>query len=264
MPAPKIGEVFDGYSYRGGDPNAKGSWSYVGDQASAQTGMGALNASAPGADFISSTPSAKLSPQDTGALAKYRNAAQSAATTRGDALRFSNLNKQAKTGGIYGAPLIGGLAQDVMSQIDPNVSEMKSISSRLTPAMREPGSGTMSDSDAAMYRAATVSLDKPTQTNQNIAKVIDAGSRRASDYSAFMDEWAKRKGNIVGGQEAWQAYADANPLFKDGGKGGTQINPWTPWRKWFGVDGGGGSAPPAPAASPAQPAKRPPLSSFQR
>lgn len=30
MPAPKVGEVFDGYAYRGGDPNAKASWEWAG------------------------------------------------------------------------------------------------------------------------------------------------------------------------------------------------------------------------------------------
>lgn len=261
MPAPKIGEVHDGFSYKGGDPNAKGSWSYVGDASSKPVAV--VNALAPGAGFIDESAAPKLSVQDTNSLKSYRDQAQLQASARGDANRFSALNKTVNTGGIYGAPIIGGLAQDVMTKIDPNLGEMKSISERLTPAMRTPGSGTMSDADAAMYRAATVSLDKPTQTNSAVARVIDAGSRRASDYSAFTDEWAKQKGNLVGAQEAWQNYADANPLFKDGGKTGTQINPWTPWREWFGLanpmKGQGGGSTPA-----AKPATRPPLSSFQK
>lgn len=45
MPLPKVGEIVDGYSYSGGDPNSQKSWKWVGDgsQAAAQ-----LQGDAPG------------------------------------------------------------------------------------------------------------------------------------------------------------------------------------------------------------------------
>lgn len=223
-------------------------------------GTGVLaNAAAPGAGFISADPSRKLSVQDTNALAKYRTAAQTAQGLRSDVSRFNTLNKTRATGPGYGIPLVGPAVKAVRSAFDPGLAEMDSISEKLTPAMREAGSGAMSDKDVGMYRAATVGVTKPGQTNANIGKAIEAGAQRQSDMASFMDEWARLKGNTVGATEAWQTYAEANPLFKEAGKGEIAVNPWTPWRQWFGLK----SNSPAPAQA-AKPAQRPPLSAFQR
>jgi hypothetical protein len=112
-----------------------------------------------------------------------------------------------------------------------------------------------------MYRAATLSIDKPGPTNQALGGVLKAGSRRQQDYAAFLDFYAQRNGTTMGATEAWSAYAAANPMF-DKGKTGTVIRQTTPWRQWFGVGGPvGGARPPAaparPAAAPARPAAKP-------
>lgn len=188
------------------------------------------NAKAPGAGYMGADGMPKLAPQDMNALAKYRAAADAGQGLRADANRFSALNQNVGTGMGFSIP---GVAA-VRGVFDPRVPEMKAISARITPQMRQAGSGTMSDRDLELYKAATVGLDKPGDTNVAIAKVIDAGTRRAQDQSAFMDEWAKRNGSLGGAQEAWSSYSEANPLF-DAGPKGTTVRKVEPWRAWFGL-----------------------------
>lgn len=224
--------------------------------------LGGASPAAPGSAFFNEAPAGKLAVQDNIRLGKFAAQAKSAQGLRTDANRFAALNRGRATGPGYRVPLV----KPVMEFIDPGVSEMRAISEKLTPAMREAGSGAMSDKDVEMYRAATVGIEKPGDANVAIAKAIDAGATRESDYAAFMDEWARRKGGLVGAQEAWDSYAEANPLYKDTGKGALAINPWTPWRKWFGVEQGGGqgSAVPQQSKPAAAPKSRPPLSAFAR
>lgn len=187
-----------------------------------------VDQNAPGAAYLSQGGGMKLSAQTEGELADYRKGAQNALKTRSDAMRFQDLNKENSTGGFMGMiPL--------RDKFDTGFSEMKGITEQLTPAMRQPGTGAMSDADIAMYRASTLGVDKPRGTNDAMARVIRTAAIRQADHSAFMEEWAKRNGGLTGAQEAWNAYANANPLFRQDG-GNTQVNGWTPWRKWFGVD----------------------------
>lgn len=207
-----------------------------------KAGSEVADPNAPGASFLS-TPAGqqKLSPQDNAFLSKGRTATQQAQSMRADANRFLDLNTQVGTGGILNQiPVVRGAVKAVGRAINPKFGEMEAISEKLTPAMREAGSGAMSDRDVEMYRASTVSVDKLGPTNHAIARVIDAGTRRQGDYQAFMEEWARRNGGLVGAQEAWSAYAEANPLFEHG-KDGTAVRQVQPWRQWFGVQRQGGA-----------------------
>jgi len=187
-----------------------------------------VNTSAPGSNYLTAGEGRAIPAGVQTELSKYRQNSSNALGARSDAMRFQDLNKENRTGGIMGA-------LPFRDKFDPGFAEMKSISEKLIPAQREPGSGTMSDGDVAMYRAATLSTGKPRATNDALAKVIRAGAVRQADQTAFMEEWAKRNGGLTGAQEAWSAYANANPLFRVEG-GNTQVNGWTPWRKWFGVE----------------------------
>lgn len=157
--------------------------------------------------------------------------AQTAQSLRADANRFRKLNEEVPTGQLGGLPVI----RDIRAMIDPRVGEMKAIVEKMTPSMREAGSGAMSDRDVEMYRASVVGLDKLGPTNAAITAVIDAGARRAGDYTAFKNEWARRNNTLVGSQEAWQQYAEENPLFA-AGETGTTVNKVTPWREYFGLE----------------------------
>lgn len=187
-----------------------------------------VDTTAPGASYLSNGASRPLDATTQKELSASRTASGNALGARENAMRFQDLNKENRTGGIMGSI-------PFRDKFDPGFAEMKAISEKLIPAQREPGSGTMSDGDVAMYRAATLSTGKPKAANDGLAKVIRAGAVRQADQTAFMEEWAKRNGGLSGAREAWSAYANANPLFRVEG-GNTQVNGWTPWRKWFGVE----------------------------
>ena len=187
-----------------------------------------IDATAPGSGYLSGGSGRAVPASVEKELSGYRQNTNNALAARSNAMRFQDLNKENRTGGIMGS-------LPFRDKFDPGFAEMKAIGEKLIPAQREPGSGTMSDADVAMYRAATLSTAKPKGANDGIAKVIRAGAIRQADQSAFMEEWAKRNGGLTGAQEAWSAYSNANPLFRVEG-GNTQVNGWTPWRKWFGVE----------------------------
>lgn len=188
-------------------------------------------ATSPGAGFMSAASARpKMFAATEKELMGLDESAQTAQSLRADASRFKRLNEDVSTGGLGGLPVI----RDVRAMVDPKVGEMKAIVEKMTPAMREAGSGAMSDRDVQMYRASVVGLDKLGPTNSALATVIDAGARRSGDYTAFKNEWARRNNTLVGSQEAWQAYAEDNPLF-EGGETGTKVRKVTPWREYFGL-----------------------------
>lgn len=207
-----------------------------------QGGSAATNPNAPGAGFFGASGGpVPLSGPEQKMRAEAMKAAVDGQGFRADANRFVSLNEDVSTGGIDDWGPIGALT----SVFDPKKAEMRSISNKMAPAMRQTGSGAMSDRDVEMYKSSTVALDKPGPTNQSLAKVIEAGTRRQSDYSAFLDEWIKNKKTTLGAQEAWASYAEANPLFEKG-KSGTEVRPTTSWREWFGL------ASPVKSAQPAR------------
>jgi hypothetical protein len=185
-----------------------------------------------------------------GALQAASNTANLARQRATDARRFIELNRANPTG--TGAAMMGPLAG-----LNPAFAEMRAISARLIPAERTPGSGPMSDGDAVLYGRAVLDVDKPGPTNQALADVVIAGAERDADYASFLDEYAIRNGNLVGANEDWQAYVNANPLFASGPNGQTVRRPARqiqPWRDFMGFGerqrggsqsraGGGQSAP---------------------
>jgi hypothetical protein len=210
-----------------------------------------FNTAAPGSGFFTSDAAApKLSADVQKALGKQRDAARTAADAAADARRFVDLNEDVATGGWDTWGPIGV----VTSMMDPKKSEMRSIAERLVPANREPGSGDMSNKDVDMYRAAELSIEKPGPTNQAMAGVMAAGARRQSDYASFLDFYIQRRGSLLGSEEAWASYAEANPLFEKG-KTGTIVRKTTPWRQWFGAEAAAQPRPQTPA--PARPATAP-------
>lgn len=240
-PPPPVGTVEQGYRFMGGDPRNKASWQpiaqstgrelYSRNEVAGLTQPGAVSDPvAPGAAYLADAGMRpKMFANTEERLGAMDDVARQAQSMRVDANRFADLNDKEATGGL------AGLVAPVLAPFDPGVAEMRAISERMTPLVRAPGSGAMSDRDVQMYRKSVPNMGNPRETNKALSKVIDAGARRESDFAAFMNEWARRNNSLVGAEEAWRAYADANPLFKEQG-GNTVVNPWTPWRKWFGIE----------------------------
>lgn len=189
-----------------------------------------------------------------GALSEASQAAKLARTRAADARRFIALNQQNPTG--MGAAVLGPAAA-----LNPAYAEMRAISARLVPGERTPGAGPMSDGDAILYGRAVLDIDKPGPTNQALADVVIASAERDADYASFLDEYANLNGNLIGANEDWQAYVNANPLFAAGANGQTTRRPARSIQSWrdfmgFGERQRGGSQSraggnqPAPAAPP--------------
>jgi hypothetical protein len=139
---------------------------------------------------------------DAEAAKKSQNTAQEAA-------RFQLLNQRVDTGGISDKFKLGQAAQS----LGTDYSDMLGITSRLTPGVRPPGSGSTSDSDMALYKAGTLGVDKPKQTNDNIANGLQLQAQRDQDYADFRATYLEQNGTLQGANKHWKEYANAYPIF---------------------------------------------------
>lgn len=194
------------------------------------------------------------------------DAARKESSTADAARRFLEINKRVDTGGITDK---FGLTRALQS-IGSDYSELESITARLAPGMREPGSGATSDFDGKQFERATVGVDKPRATNENIAQGIIARAQQSQDYADFRQTYLEQNGTLTGADRYWKQYVDANPIFDRRSKKDFALNPSRQnWRDYFGraQSAPGAPAPGAnPTPAPAQPAPggRPSLDSFNR
>ncbi len=95
----------------------------------------------------------------------------------------------------------------------------------------------MSDGDAILFGRAVLDIDKPGPANQAIAGVVIAQAERDDEFTAFLDEYATRNGNLNGAREDWTAYVTANPLFAAAANGQTTVRPRVQsWRQFMGYE----------------------------
>lgn len=173
-------------------------------------------------------------------------AARKEAALAADVQRFVALNEKNDTGGVtdkFGPTrAVQGLGADY--------AEMESISARLIPAMRVPGSGSTSDFDAKMFERATVGVDKPKETNANIAQAIIARANRSQEYADFRRTYLEQNGTLQGADRYWKAYVNENPIFDPKSPGSFKLNAGAKsWKDHFsqsGVTSGNESAGTAP------------------
>lgn len=142
----------------------------------------------------------KLSVQDNKSLNEVRAAGRNAEDVMSDINRFSELNKQERTGGVFGLPGVGYLAE----RMDPGYGEMNSITARMAPAQRTPGSGTTSDRDLSLFLKAVPSMDRPRKTNEAIRRRADKEADHRVAYAEFSDRFAKNNGSLAGVDEAFR------------------------------------------------------------
>lgn len=205
----------------------------------------------------------RLDPRDSGTIQTARNTAREHRAMADLAQEFLTLNRANTTG--PGRHLTGPI-----NLLSPGVRRMETIVNELTPRMRQGLPGAASDRDVAIFRGATVNIANPGETNQRVAEAALAASRRMNSYSQFLEWYAQQNGNLLGAQEDWDAYADANPLYRAGPNGTIRTLPQQPWRQFFGAAerprGGRGAParPSAPAGRPAPTSGRPAANSDLR
>lgn len=153
-------------------------------------------------------------------IEKDADAAVKLQSTARDAQRFLELNKKLPTGGLMDRMALTRWAQGMGQEY----SEMESITARLAPAMREPGSGSTSDFDGKQFERATVGVDKPKKANENIAKAVVARAQQAQEYAEFRQTYLEQNGTLQGADRYWKEYANANPIFDPAKPGAFELN----------------------------------------
>lgn len=130
-----------------------------------------------------------------------------------EAQQFMALNERTASG-----PFVGSGPVAFARSMSSDVSTMRSITDRLTPAMRQGLPGAASDKDVAMFRSATVGIDKPYEANLNIASALVQRANLEKDRVRFLESYRDANPhNPTGGAErAWREYLDANPIFDTG------------------------------------------------
>ena len=147
--------------------------------------------------------------------------------------RFKELNAKAFTGPAYGAPIIGGVLR-TGARFDPAFQEMEAITSGIAPNMRVAGSGSSSDTDVAMFKNATVGIDKPVEVNRNIADAYILAAQNRKDSQAFTQAFVEANGHEQGADRMWDKYLKANPIFDPEKKDTYGLNTKrVPWQDWF-------------------------------
>ena len=198
-------------------------------------------------------------------LAKEQEDVSKANNTITNLDRFIFLNKKNTTGARYAIPG----SQAVAGAFDPEVGEMKAIVDLMTPAMRQGMPGAASDRDVAMFRGATVGLNKPSKANENIAMGLKIANQNTIDRAGFINDYVTQYGHDRGVDAAWKKYLNANPIFDPlSPKGSYKLNPRrASYSEWSGQSSMAAPPPAAPMTpltpkQGGQPPARPPLSSF--
>lgn len=188
-------------------------------------------------------------------LREMREAVATGRASMADYRRFEQLLERQNTGGWYGAPIIGGPIRAIAGMTDSEIRTMQSIADRITPTMRQPGSGATSDFDARMFQSATVGVDKPAATNLEIIRGAQAAQRNLVERLAFFESYATaNRGSLRGADEAWERYLNANPIFdeKKSKEGAPVLNAnRKSWREYFRAERASALQRPTPAPRPA-------------
>lgn len=197
MPAPAVGAVVDGYRFKGGNPRERGSWERVGP-----------------------VKAPKLSVQEQKQLQNARESAVAAQGSLRDGERFLDINRKAGTGELNAIPFVS----EVRSVFDPNYAEMMSLTSRMAPNQRQPGSGSSSDKDVQMFKRSVPNTDYPGPANTKIVSRLKEEADLKTRYAEFLDDYVAQNGTLVGAQTAWNKVLSSKPA-KAAPK--TQGNGWT-------------------------------------
>lgn len=182
---------------------------------------------------------AKISPAVEAQLAKIRDTNTKARDLASAADEFMRLNrKYKKTGGFMAMPF----AKEMAGAFDTDMGRMNQIAETEIPKMRVAGSGTTSDRDATRFERAFLSTANKYDVNDAAAQSFKAYSQRFSDYNEYLEEYALRKGTLVGAQGPWDRYISdpKNDVLNDQGRAVLPDHTWREFMNWNDEGGAGG------------------------
>lgn len=147
--------------------------------------------------------------KDKTILQKYRDGAQSSLYAAEQARKFIPLNAKAPTGGLnmVGFPWQGGGSiGDLRAGFNPELAEMKAITSRVAPQNRVEGSGASSDKDVGLQISGFPNINTPGPANVSLAKEWHEKSDHDAALAAFADTWFAKRGSLMGMPQAFNAF----------------------------------------------------------
>lgn len=223
---PEVGQVIDGYRFKGGDPAQESSWERV-EPAGARL---LPRARATGDRRSEEAYYGRRRTAEDPAVSQASEGVTAARRAEG-LIRRQEAQGQG-TGGIYGVPVVGTVA----GFLDPEIRELNALQARQARLERQPGEGAISDFDAAQFVAMTYGADKPTETNRALIQAQRVANDARLQKREF-DEWYwNTYGTTSGSQEAWRVYAQENPIFDPNSQrtGQARLNPSRQnWREYF-------------------------------
>lgn len=157
--------------------------------------------------------------------------------------RMENLLSKQETGGWYSVPVVG----DVLGLFDDEIREMDAIQSESARKKRIPGEGATSDFESKEFIKQSYGKDKPTQTNRNLIRAERIADDAVIQQRQFKEWYYNSFGTVAGAEEAWDRYAQDNPIMQ-ADKNGVwtgQVNANRKnWRQYFGATRSQGDARP--------------------
>lgn len=94
---------------------------------------------------------------------------------------------------------------------------MQALSRFMQQRMREPGSGSASDTDMVLLQQVVPNLDRLGDANRAGALAIQQYAQQEADYASYLDDYSSRAGTLQGAESRWRMYRDANPMFDRNG-----------------------------------------------
>lgn len=145
--------------------------------------------------------------------------------TLSDLDKAENSLAKIKTGGLYGMPGVGTVAQTVASATDKDVSDFDTVSTEMQRNSYVPGEGQVSNYERQLFQRQTISLARPKETNQRIINSFRAAAQNTRDYNQFMEEYFAVNKTMNGAQEYWNQYISKNPVIIENKDGTISQNP---------------------------------------
>lgn len=133
-----------------------------------------------------------------------REMADQAASMLPDLQRFQELNRVQETGSI--PQRLGGWFGIPQLFPDTEEDEMRAITDRLAPRMRQPGSGASSDRDVRMFVSALPNLTRGGRANDQVIASLRQNAGLQQQYAAYVDRFAQEHGG-TSGMDTFEAFA---------------------------------------------------------
>jgi hypothetical protein len=129
------------------------------------------------------------------------------------------------TGGVYGLPVIGGVAQSIRTSQDPDASRFNTIAKNMQRNQYVPGEGQISNFERELFQQASLDLGRPMKTNYDLIEANRIGADRAIERAKFYDRYFAVNRSMSGADELWDQYLNANPILIQNEKGEIVSNP---------------------------------------